>query len=99
MTALIALGHIRTPSGRCRARYADIPKEQRPPGPSSGPTWCGLRVGHEGPHRCSHGNAHVSFVMRADLTIEGPPLADLCSKCGVAWPCRDAAAVIAAFAP
>lgn len=96
--ALAALGHVRKPNERCTARYAEVPKEQRPPGPANAPVWCGLRAGHEGPHRCNHGGMTPSFVMRPGQTVMGDPLPDVCSKCGTRWPCPDAASVIAAMA-
>jgi len=96
--ALAALGHTRLANTRCTARYAEVPKEERPPGPKNAPVWCCLPAGHEGPHKCSHGGMHMPFVMRAEQTVEGEPLPDTCAKCRTRWPCPDAAAVIDAFA-
>lgn len=95
--ALAALGHIRRQNGRCTARYAEVPKEERKPGPPSPPVYCCLPTGHDGPHRCSHG-MQPSFAMRPEQTVEGDPLPDICAKCGTRWPCPDATAVIEAFA-
>lgn len=96
--ALAALGHVRKTNDRCTARYAEIPKEERKPGPASPPIWCYLPLGHEGPHRCNHGGMCLSFPMSDEHRIVHEPLPDTCAKCRVRWPCPDAQAVIAAFA-
>lgn len=92
--ALEALGHVKVPNTRCTARYKEHPNPA--PGPRSIPVWCDLKAGHDGPHK--HCTGHHMTVMSRESLIEMKPLPDICQKCGTRWPCKDAEAVLNAFA-
>lgn len=94
--ALEALGHVNVPNTRCTARYKDAPAPAPVSGPRNLPVWCDLQAGHEGPHK--HVIGHHLTIMSREHLIEMKPLPDVCQKCGVKWPCKDAEAVINAFA-
>lgn len=91
-TALTALGHIQILNDRCPAVEED---KRKVPGlrPAMPPRACSRKAGHEGPHASSY--ATRRFPMSNGTTTREMP--DLCEKCGVRWPCGDAAKVIRAF--
>lgn len=91
-TALTALGHTQVLSDRCTAIETEKPlSDGRPKQP---PIFCGLKHGHEGKHFHLYGTNRYALDSE---NLEFRERFEVCKKCGVRWPCKDAEKVIAAF--
>ena len=86
---LTAIGHSRVSNDRCTAFRMGTPADAF--GPGTLPEFCGLEFGHKGPHIHIYGTTRYS--MEGKL-IEHRTLGDICVKCRVNWPCKEAEAVL-----